>query len=75
MCFLYLFSNETTKVVKNLDICKLSCDFIEKDRFIYPILSYPTKCLVSSASGRAAGNLYIQVVQPPVPAPRCVCVG
>ena len=30
MCFLYLFSNETTKVVKNLDICKLSCDFIEK---------------------------------------------
>ena len=75
MCFLYLFSNETTKVVKNLDICKLSCDFIEKDRFIYPILSYPTKCLVSSASGRAAGNRYIRAAQPPAPALRCVCVG
>ena len=33
MCFFVPFSNKVAKVVKNLDICKLYCDFIKKDRF------------------------------------------
>ena len=47
--------------------------FFENNRFY--LSSYPTKYLVLGASERVAGNLYIQVVLPQAPAPRCLYVG